>query len=381
MKIREVYMANRFFDTNRFLVWFMTVLLCIGCTSSETVTAQVWTQFEMNNKDAHGNYLWTTSENWNRGLPSVYLSVEIGDDHSGKALHCVIPKGYDAVCQNLELAEHGRTQGTTLRLEEGASLTIRESGVLSKDRESWFYVDGSLNCPKEGRSLRVGGPWGRPDINEPARCHLMIGPTGVVDTWFIGINTDHRKESVPSVPWGPRFFARSTGSEIVNNGGKLIARQGLRISTCEPDRPGVLRLRGKAAFTSEPDSKYGIDIWCGIFEIKGGQARIKVGDIEFWGNKFKDAINTKTNSKVGPGLAVLKLTGEGVSTIHARKVNFVDAAVLDVSGLKVSAGSYRVIDGAAIIGINLHFATETDTSKWSFKFDKAKRDLMLIFTP
>lgn len=158
---------------------------------------------------------------------------------AGQAFHCVIPKGHDAVCQSLELAEHARTQGTTLRLEEGASLTIRESGVLSKDRESWFYVDGTLHCPKQGRSLHVGGPWGRPDINEPALCHLMIGPTGVVDTWFVGFNTDHRVESVPSVPWGQRFFARSTDSEIVVTGGKLVARQGLRMSTCDANRPWI----------------------------------------------------------------------------------------------------------------------------------------------
>ncbi len=374
-------MTNRFFHTARSLVWFLTGLLCVGWTTPQTVTAQEWTQFEMNRKDTHGNYLWTTPDNWTKGLPNADLSVEIGDDHSGQALHCVIPKGHDAVCQNLELAEHARTQGTTLRLEKGASLTIRESGVLSKDRESWFYVDGILRCPRQGRGLRVGGPWGRPDINEPARCHLMIGPTGVVDAWFVGINTDHRKESIPSVPWGPRFFARSTGSEIVVTGGKLVAHQGLRMSTCDAKRPGILRLRGKAAFTSEPDSKYGIDIWCGIWEIDGGQARINVGDIEFWGNKFKDAINTKTNSKVGAGQTVLKLTGNGVSTIHARKVNFVDAAVLDVSGLKVPAGTYKVIDGAAVIGTNLRFAPETDTAKWSFKFDQAKGDLMLTFTP
>jgi hypothetical protein len=374
-------MANSFFDMNRFLVLSLTGLLCIGWISPETATAQVWTQFEMNHEDANGDYLWTTSENWNKGLPNAELSVEIGDDHSGQALHCVIPKGYDAVCQNLELAEHARTQGTTLRLEKGASLSILESAVLSKDRESWFYVDGTLHCPKQGRSLRVGGPWGRPDINEPARCHLMIGQTGIVDAWFIGINTNLRAEHTPSTPWGPRFFARSTGSEIINNGGKLIAHQGLRISTCKAKYPGILKLRGKATFTSELDSKYGIDIWCGIWEINGGQAGIEVGDIEFWGNKFKDVVNIKTNNKVGPGLAVLKLTGDGISTIHARKVNFVDAAVLDVSGLKVSAGSHKVIDGTTIVGTNLHFAKRTDETKWSFKFDKAKGDIILTFKP
>jgi hypothetical protein len=335
----------------------------------------------MNRKDVHGNYLWTTGENWTKGLPNRDLSVEIGDDHSGQALHCVIPKGYHAICYSLELAEHARTEGTTLRIEEDASLTIRESGVLSKDRESYFYVDGTLRCTKQGRSLRVGGPWGRPDVNEAACCHLMIGPTGVVDAWFVGVNTDHRAESVPSTPWGPRFFARSTDSEVIVTGGKLVARQGLCMSTSDANRPGALRLRSKATFTSEPDSKYGIKIWCGIWEIDGGRTEINVGDIEFWGDKFKDAIDTRTNSQVGAGLSVLELAGEGISTIHARDVDFVAAAVLDVSGLKIPAGTYKVIDGATISGTNLRFAAGTNTSNWSFKFDKAHGDLLLTFAP
>ena len=199
-------MANQVLPTIRYSAWFLTGALCFSCIGREIVNAPVWTQFEMNRQDAHGNYLWSSGENWTKGLPHSNLCVEIGDDHSGRALHCVIPKGYDAVCHSLELAEHARTQGTTLRIEEGASLTIRESGVLSKDRESVFYVDGTLRCTKQGRSLRVGGPCGRPDINEPACCHLMIGPTGVIDAWFVGINTNHRAETVPSTPWGPRFL-------------------------------------------------------------------------------------------------------------------------------------------------------------------------------
>ena len=128
--------------------------------------------------------------------------------HSGKALHCVIPGSCDAVCRHFELAEHARTQGTTLRVEKNATLTILESGVLSKDRESTFHVDGTLRLPKARGGLRVGGPWGRPDIGEPAACHLMIGPTGAVDAWFVGINTTYRAESVPSQPWGPRSTPR-----------------------------------------------------------------------------------------------------------------------------------------------------------------------------
>ncbi len=339
----------------------------------------LWTQFEMNRQDAGGRYLWTDAKNWTRDVPRADLCVEIGDDHSGQALHCVIPTGCDAVCLGFELAEHARTQGTTLRLEKGARLTVAGSAILSKDRESWFYVDGTLRCTNKQTDLRVGGPWGRPDLKEPASCHLLVGPTGVVEAWFIGINTSYRAESIPSSPWGPRFFARSTGSEIVVDGGKLVARQGLRMSTCDTARPGALRLRGKATFTNERESEHGVDIWCGTWEIDGGQAKIRVGDIEFWGNKFQGAVNTKTNAVLGSGLSVLKLTGDGVSTIHARTVDFVDAAILDVTELKVPAGTYKIIDGTSLGRTNLQLRSGIDTNRWSFRFDKSQGDLLLTF--
>ncbi len=341
----------------------------------------VWTQFEMNQSNATGSYLWTTPDNWTRGLPGSDLCVEVGDDHSGQALHCVIPTGCKAVCQHFELAEHARTQGTTLRLEHGASLTILESGVLSKDRQSTFFVHGTLRCPKAKGGLRVGGPWGRPDIGEPASCSLLIGPSGSVDAWHVGINTSHRAESAPSSPWGPRFYARSTDSEIVVDGGTLVARNGLRMSTTDAGRPPALRLKEEATFNSDRESEYGIDVWCGTWEIEGGDVKTHVGDVEFWGNKFKDAFNPKSETRVGPGLAVLKLTGNGVSTIHARNVNFVDAAVLDVSSLTVPAGTYRIIDGSTIKTRNLRFANGTDEEKWSIRFDEDQADVLLILKP
>ena len=153
------------------------------------------------------------------------------------------------------------------------------------------------------------------------------------------------------------------------------------MSTCDAKRPGRLSLRGEATFTNAPDSKYGVDVWCGVWEIEGGQTKINVGDIEFWGNKFEDAVSSKTEAAVGPGLSVLKLTGDGVSTIHARKVDFVDAAVLDVTGLRVDGGTYKIIDAAAIGQTNLTFAQGTDTRKWRFKFDLPAGDLLLTFSP
>ena len=156
---------------------------------------------------------------------------------------------------------------------------------------------------------------------------------------------------------------------------------GLRMSTTDAQRPSVLRLKGKATFSSERESPYGIDVWCGIWEIEGGDAKINVGDVEFWGNKFKEAVNPKNNTRVGSGLAVLKLSGNGVSTIHARNVDFVAAAILNVSSLTVRAGTYKIIDGSTIHGMNLRLADGTDEEKWSIRFDEDRADLLLTLKP
>jgi hypothetical protein len=340
--------------------------------------AQSWTQFGMNQEDELGRFLWNDARNWNRGVPNAKLSVEIGDDNSGKALHCVIPTGLDAACANLELAEHARTQGTSLRLEKGASLEVLGSAVLSKDRESWFYVDGHFRCNENRAGVRVGGPWGKPGIGEPSSCHLIIGPDGVFEAWHIGVNTNFRAATAPSNPWGEKYWSGATGSEIVVDGGNLIAREGLRMSTTDAKLPGTLRLEGKATLEIKNDSKMGLQIWCGIWEINGGKARIQVGDIEFHGNKFADAVNGRTGKEVGAGVATLKLSGDGISTIHARNLNFVDAAELDVSKLKVPAGEYKVFDGESLEGVGLKLAPETNRDRWDLRFDKKAGDVLLV---
>jgi hypothetical protein len=340
-------------------------------------SAQTWTQFEMNQRDQRGRFLWNQVKNWNRGEPNADLSVEVGDDNSGKALHCVIPKGVKATCANLELAEHARTQGTTLRLEKGAWLEVLGSAVLSKDRESWFFVDGHFRCNRKRAGVRVGGPWGKPGIGEPSSCHLIIGPDGVVEAWHIGVNTNFRASTVPSNPWGEKYWSGATGSEIVVNGGKLIAREGLRMSTTDAKDPGILRLKEKATLEIKRDSEMGLQVWCGIWEISGGKVHIKVGDIEFHGNKFANAVNGKTGKKVGTGVATLKLSGDGVSTIHARNLNFVDAAELDVSDLKVTGGEYKVFDGDTIESTNLKFSSNVDQDRWTLRLDKATGDVFL----
>lgn len=347
--------------------------ILVGWCPLVVEAATGWTQFDMKRADAKGRYLWTEAANWNTGLPHRGISVEIGDDRSGRALHCVIPAGTEAACNYFELAEHGRTQGTTLRLERGASLQVHGAASLSKDRESWFYVDGKFTCLSKREGIRVGGPWGNPSANESATCHLIIGPSGVVRGSFIGINTHFRAVNVPSSPWGDRFWARSAGSEIVVNGGKLIAEGGLRMSTTDALRPGALRLNGKASF----ESPNGVQIWCGIWELAGGGLNVRIGDLEMHGNKFADEISGKTGKAVGAGVSLLRLKGGGISTIHAGKLNFVDAVEVDVSNLDVPVGEHQVFDGTEIVGDKLVLVRGTDAAKWRLRFDRQQGDVLL----
>ncbi|MHC4717886.1 MAG: hypothetical protein ACYS5V_13010 [Planctomycetota bacterium] len=345
-----------------------------------TATGQArWTKFDMSKADGQGRYLWHEPANWSRGVPDGSLSVEIGDDGSRRPLHCVIAA--DAVCERMELAEHARTEGTTLRLLKGVTLTFRKGAVMSKDRASTFYVDGTARCIAANTSFRVGGPWGRPEAGLPSACRVVIGPTGTLEAWFVGINTSHRAEAAPSGPWGPKFFSRATDSEVVVKDGRLIVREGLRISTTDSRRPGHLKMHGKASMRMKANARFGVQVWGGVWENAGGRLDIHVGNIEFWGNKFKDAVNTRDGSKVGAGRAVLTVTGDGVSTIHARKLEFVDAAFVDVTGLKVKPGRYVLIDGKQVGKANLKLAAGTDPDLWQLAVDRDGADVILIRKP
>lgn len=372
-------LANTHTVAFRWILAGLTVFPLTACTAGMVSAQAQWTKFDMTKADAQSRYLWHEPANWSRGVPNGSLSVEIGDDSSGRALHCVIAA--NAVCRSMELAEHGRTEGTTLRLLKGVTLTFEAGAVMSKDRESTFYVDGTAKSLAPDTSFRMGGPWGRPEADLPSACHVIVSPTGALEAWFVGINTTHRANATPSSPWGPRFFSRATDSELIVNDGRLVALEGLRISTVDARRPGHLKLRGKAHLQMKEDARYGLQIWGGIWEIEGDQLNIRIGDVEFWGDKFKDAVNTQGDKKVGPGRAVLKLTGDGVSTIHAGKLNFVDAAFVDVGGLKVDPGRYVVIDGKSVDQINLKLVDGTDTDIWRLEVDKDKADVVLLRKP
>ena len=81
-------------------------------------------------------------------------------------------------------------------------------------------------------------------------------------------------------------------------------------------------------------------------------------------------------------MAVIKLTGNGVSTIHNLGATTLGSgSILDVSELDVEPDTYTVIDGASIVDTGLAFAPGTDTSVWSFDVDSASGDLLVTYIP
>ena len=143
-------------------------------------------------------------------MPTAGTYVEIGEDTSGGPRHCVVKS--DADCGKMELAEHNLTQGTTLWIQQGATLTVHGQLVtLSKDRESFTTVDGNFIHNTTSNIFRVGGPWGNPNAGIPSSAHVTINPTGLVECWFLGINTDHGANDVPSPGW-PRDGTSTSNS-------------------------------------------------------------------------------------------------------------------------------------------------------------------------
>ncbi len=78
--------------------------------------------------------------------------------------------------------------------------------------------------------------------------------------------------------------------------------------------------------------------------------------------------------------ATLKLTGDGISTIHNVGATTLGAmSLLDVSELSVAPGTYTVIDGVSISDGGLAFAPGTDTGNWSFAVDSPNGNLLLTY--
>ena len=352
----------------------LTVVVITGSTFADL-------GFNDSRQDANSQYLWNYAENWMGGsVPTAGDAVELGNEAAGVPVHCTVTS--DADCSAMELAEAHHTEGSTLWIQQGATMTVHGGLVtLSKDRESWTTVDGNFIHSTGNTTFRVGGPWGDPRGGAPSNGHLTINPTGLVECWFLGINTDHRANDVPSVGW-PRdgsSTSNSTDSEIIVNGGRLIARNGIRMSTTQAARPGKLICQGDAYVRTDSDSSYGFDFWCGIIEIHDGNVDIQIDDLEVWGNKYADEINIQGNIPVGWGYSIFKFIGSEISVIRVTgPADFIDGGMVDVSGMIVPDGSYKIIDAESFVNKSLQFTPGTDIGVWSFLFDDANGDLYVV---
>ena len=326
--------------------------LDITVTATYSGTPPTYTDFLENEADGNGDYLWSTPNNWTSGLPGSQTQAQIG--HSGVVgpVHCVL---YDtgATCNGVEIAEAGGTEGSSFLIAEGASLAYSGKILVAKDRLGYLTVNGMLNVTNDA-DFQSGGPHGDPGF--PSKGVVVINSTGTVTADFVGINKQSTNPTEPA-------HDQARGSSITVNGGTLTFDNGMRISTSEPNQPGLLKLADSASFTCSGGT---IEVWAGIWEIEGGNASISTQDILFDANwTFPDAN------------AVLRLSGDGVSTINATFVTIQPKTLLDVLNLNVSDGQYKVIDATSITDNGLAFADGTDTNDWYFNVDDTNGDLIL----
>ncbi len=313
-----------------------------------------WTRFEMNHKDEAGKYLWRSDDNWRGGFPAKNRALEVGDDKSGKAVHCVLAGG-KVECGGMEIAEHARTEGSSLIIKRKAEVLCYGNIVVGKDRTGYLTIEGTVRMLNKHSIFECGGPWGVP--GNPSKGVIVITSTGLVDAYYVGINKGRHGPDDPA-------NKRARGSSITVDGGTLKLSRGMRISTSDPTDPGKLILRKRATFKQTGGV---IEIWAGIWQIDGGEVTVSVNDLVCDGTKFfKD------------GAAIIKLTGAGVSTIKTQSIDLKDNTWLDVSGLTVKPGRYTLMEYQTLKSNRLALIKGTDSNQWALELDAKHSKLILI---
>ena len=132
----------------------------------------------------------------------------------------------------------------------------------------------------------------------------------------------------------------------------------------EPTDPGKLILGKRATFSQTGGI---MEIWAGVWQIDGDAVSISVKDLVLDGAKF-----------FKEGAAVLKLTGDGVSTIKADSVDLKSNAFVDVGGLKLKPGRYTLMQFKTLKNNKLALAKGTDPDQWALELDKDQSSLILI---
>ncbi len=305
--------------------------------------------------DANGDYRWSEPNNWENGFPGRWSEAEIGGDSAGQAVHCTLY--VDAICRGVQIAEHANTEGSSLLIGAGATLTSWHKAQVGKDRLGYLTINGTLNIV-DNQDFVAGGPWGVPPAL-PSRGIVVINSTGVLISDHIGINKGPRSPEYPA-------DNNATGSTITVNGGTMSCDNGITISTNDPNYPGILTTTGSAVVSCTGNI---VNIWAGTWVIDGGAANISVVDMICDGDKHF------TN-----GRAVFKLSGDGVSTIVANNVTLDSATLIDVSEANFAEGTYTLIDANNITDGGITFAAGANPNEWSLNVD-ANNDLTVTYTP
>jgi hypothetical protein len=296
-----------------------------------------WQAFQETSLAADGSYRWGNHANWRNGaLPRPQDSVEIGEDQS-LTLHAVIDSPSHAI-EALEIAENVDAVGSSLTLRSGDLAVGAQAGgntTVGKDTLGILRIDDGLF--HAFGSLLLGEPW------KDARgiVHLTGGDLVVEGETRVGsgaVSPDAGKDC-----------------HLLVDGGTLTSHGPITVSSQDAAKPGLLRVAGGGTLSNTAG---GVLVQRGVFEVDGATASADLASLEL------EAAD-----------AVLRFTGDGVGTVTVGDIVLGAGAVLDVDGLDVPAGTYRLLDGATLLHEGLTWAPGTDTSVWSFTVDAAAGDL------
>ncbi len=253
----------------------LTLVLPAGVASGQS-----WSHFDMIRADAEGDYLWHYPENWSDGIPNASISIEIGDDNSRRAIHCVLKTG-NAACNEVQLAEHGLTDGSSLTIKSAATLTTNYWTQIGKDECGFLTIEGRMTVAR-GVELSLGGVW------ELGGGMVYVLPGGtLVATGRISLNKS-------------RGQAARTSDSRLEISGTVSSGAGMDISSNDPYLPGSVWIGGAGSYTNLSGA---VNVEVGSLEVDGPNASISTQRLRFFG-----------------GQTVLKLSGNGYAKFSSMTI-------------------------------------------------------------
>lgn len=290
-------------------------------------------------KGGKGEYLWTEPANWNRP-PSPGTHVNIGA--AEEVVHCVVKKT-NAECGQLDLSEAGGPRGgvdNSLTIKDGGSLTVNKIFYCGKDKRGYLNIH-------DGGTLIVKGKTAVGFNRSTLGSHISMtgGVFNSKSIYVAAMNQDVTE-----------------GSSLSISGGKLSVSELLQITSPKADVPGLLKISKNASLNVfSPKGVTSIGFGTVLVEGEGGPS-ISFGDLKF--EKGRDS--------------KLSLSGDSATAITAKSVTLAEAT-LDVSGLNLKPGEYKIIDAESLNGT--FTVADTFSKSWKLIYDTQKGDVVLIRLP